>query len=125
MTDDSVDLNSAEGVAHFRFSGHSDRGAVRRLNEDSFIAAMPVFVVADGMGGHAFGDRASQAAIGAFAVAQEDAEPTTPGRVLETIRRANDAVLAVSAASGTPGVISGTTLAGVAFVEAGPGGGYH
>jgi serine/threonine protein phosphatase PrpC len=119
------ELETPEGVVSFRFSGYSDRGAVRRINEDSYLASMPLFVVADGMGGHAHGDRASQAAIGAFADAASGATPTTPQRVVDTIRRANDAVLGVSAGSDNPGAISGTTLTGLAFVEAGPGGGYH
>ena len=109
----------------FRFSGHSDRGAVRKLNEDSFLATVPLFVVADGMGGHAFGDKASQAAIAAFARAFGEVDHAQPQQVLDTIRSANDAVLAVSAAAGKPGAISGTTLSGVAFVEAGPAGNYH
>jgi serine/threonine protein phosphatase PrpC len=113
-----------DGTISFRFAGHSDRGAVRRLNEDSFLATMPLFLVADGMGGHSFGDRASQAAVGAFS-SVFDEQPASPRVVLETIRRANEAVLAVSENSETPDAISGTTLAGVAFVTIGVGEGHH
>ena len=112
-------------TVRFRFAGYSDRGAVRRINEDSYLAALPLFVVADGMGGHAFGDRASQAAIAAFADAFVDSDVASPQRVLDTIRRANDAVLTVGDSADAGGSLSGTTLSGVAFVEAGPRGNYH
>lgn len=104
-------------TATFTYSGHSDRGSVRRHNEDSFLISAPVFVVADGMGGHAFGDRASQAAIAAFHDAFPDATPARPRAVLDAISAANDAVRAISADDPEAGGISGTTLTGVAFVD--------
>jgi serine/threonine protein phosphatase PrpC len=111
-----------EVTAQFRFTAHSDRGAVRRINEDSFLAAVPLFVVADGMGGHSFGDRASQAAVGAFAAAFGTDAPASAQTVLDTIREANDAVLALAV---DPGSISGTTLTGMAFVDVGGENNYH
>lgn len=38
----------------------------RPLNEDAYLATPPVFLVADGMGGHRGGDRAAAAVVGAF-----------------------------------------------------------
>ena len=111
-------------TARFTFTAHSDRGPVRRLNEDSFLASPPVFVVADGMGGHALGDRASQAAVAMFADLFTTAAPADPRDVLEAITAANDAVLALSEESDLGG-ISGTTLTGVAFVDVGGTNNYH
>ena len=102
-------------------SAHSDRGAVRQLNEDSFFARFPIFVVADGMGGHSFGDRASQAAVGAFAGLIGADAATDPQSVLDAVHAANDAVLALTAGDEIgSGSISGTTLTGIALVDVGP-----
>ncbi|WP_394769349.1 PP2C family protein-serine/threonine phosphatase [Lacisediminihabitans sp.] len=112
-------------TVRFRFAAHSDRGAVRRVNEDSYLSAAPIFVVADGMGGHAFGDRASQTAVAAFAAAFDGTRPTRPGIVLDTIRRANDDVLALTGETDSFGALSGTTLTGIAFVDVGGADNYH
>ncbi|KZE91446.1 PP2C family protein-serine/threonine phosphatase [Microbacterium sp. TNHR37B] len=45
---------------------HTDTGRRRSVNEDAYLARMPVFVVADGMGGHDAGDRASAAVVEVF-----------------------------------------------------------
>jgi serine/threonine protein phosphatase PrpC len=110
-------------TVRFRFAGHSDRGAVRRVNEDSFLTAAPLFLVADGMGGHAYGDRASQATIAAFGGAFEPGMPASAQHVLDTIRTANEAVIAL--ADEADGALSGTTLTGVAFVDVGASENYH
>lgn len=112
----SRELDLPGGTVRFTFSGHTDQGRVRRLNEDSFLAEPPLFAVADGMGGHAFGDRASQAAIRALAESRWGDAPAQPTSVLEKVKLANESVLAIST-DNENGALSGTTLTGIGFVN--------
>ena len=48
------------------FGASSHRGAVRAHNEDSWLSQPPVFVVADGMGGHRAGEAASAIVVERF-----------------------------------------------------------
>lgn len=48
------------------WGARTDTGLRRRANEDALIAEFPLFLVADGMGGHEAGDVASERALGAF-----------------------------------------------------------
>jgi len=54
-----------DGDAEIRiaWAAVTDVGRRRAANEDSFIAAPPVFAIADGMGGHLAGDLASAAVV--------------------------------------------------------------
>ncbi|WP_091229735.1 PP2C family serine/threonine-protein phosphatase [Microbacterium sp. 3J1] len=90
----------------------TDTGLTRTANEDSVLAASPVFLVADGMGGHEAGDRASAAVVAAF-------EPLR-GRsvVVDDVRDALGRAAAVVegiAAQHKRG--AGSTVTGVALVE--------
>lgn len=56
------------------WAGRSDVGRKRAVNEDSVLVGPPVFAVADGMGGHAAGDRASAAVVERLAALRADAD---------------------------------------------------
>jgi PPM family protein phosphatase len=105
-------------------SAQTHVGTVRRINEDSFIARMPLYLVADGMGGHARGDRASQEAIRVFAELIDSDLPTGEF-VLDAVKAANAAVRALSDVHDAGVAVAGTTLAGIVLVTTGSGGVAH
>jgi protein phosphatase len=86
----------------------SDVGRVREINEDSVLAQHPVFLVADGMGGHEAGELASAEVVAAFRplVGREDVEPAD---VVDAVAAAHAAVgrLARSHARGAGSTVSG------------------
>ena len=73
----------------------TDVGHVRTVNEDSFLVAPPVFVVADGMGGHAGGDVASRIVVEEFARLVEEGYDPRRGaeHVADTLARAQARIL--------------------------------
>ena len=101
-----------------RHGAATDVGLVREVNEDAHLAAPPVFLVADGMGGHAGGDVASAIVVEEFA------------HLSGTSYDADSALLAVTAAleasqrrieeyadGGVGRAAPGTTVAGVLLVD--------
>jgi len=96
----------------------TDRGKVRRVNEDALLAYPPVFLVADGMGGHAAGDVASRLAVEEFSqlAGRTSASPDEVHACFHrTATRLRETVAA--------GRVAGTTVAGVA-IAAHDGGAY-
>ncbi|MBC2887901.1 Stp1/IreP family PP2C-type Ser/Thr phosphatase [Gordonibacter massiliensis (ex Traore et al. 2017)] len=71
------------------FGSRTDIGCLRDHNEDSLIVTPPLFAVADGMGGHAAGEVASEIAVNVLAEqAPAHPDPEALGRAVEEANRA-------------------------------------
>jgi protein phosphatase len=95
------------------WAARTDVGLRRKVNEDTLIAESPLFLVADGMGGHEAGDVASRRALDAFRhlIGQ-------PAVSLDDVQAAfRNAVRDVSVIDATPA--PGTTITGVALSQQG------
>lgn len=113
------------GSAVIAHSAQTDVGRVRTVNEDAFLAEAPVYLVADGMGGHARGDAASSTVVETFRRHIEAGRPSSPEQVLDAIHTSNEAVRELSEEGEEGTAVAGTTLTGVALVDAGDGAGLH
>ena len=98
-----------------RYAARSDRGLVRANNEDSVYAGARLLALADGMGGHAAGEVASQLVIAALAHLDDD-EPGGDllGKLDAAVRDGNSAIAEqVEADPELDGM--GTTLTAILF----------
>ncbi len=105
-------------MTSLRAGAATDRGKVRANNQDAVLVAEPVFAVADGMGGHAAGEIASEVAVESL----QQGRATSRQELVEAVQRANRAVW--ERAEAEPELRGmGTTLCVVALVPgAGPDG---
>jgi PPM family protein phosphatase len=102
-------------MIRFSYGAASSVGRVRQVNEDSYLAVPPLFVVADGMGGHGAGDLASWIAIDEMA-ACVPLRPLFAEAVLTALEHANRRIIEQDAANRM-----GTTATGLAALEAAGG----
>lgn len=105
-------------MTSIRYSAATHVGHKRKVNEDS-ILALPdqrIWVVADGMGGHAGGDFASQTVVDSVAMIDPTLQPVELLHALrDMLGKSHERILAESAAQG--GVTIGSTVVTFAIAE--------
>ena len=101
-----------------RWGAHTHEGRVRQNNEDTALVdeGASLFAVADGMGGHAAGEVASQVAVEALRVSAAGDGSRSVSELVDGVRIANRAVY--DRAGSDPELRGmGTTLCALALVE--------
>lgn len=105
-------------MTSIRYSAATHVGHKRKVNEDS-ILALPdqrIWVVADGMGGHAGGDFASQTVVDSVAMIDPTLQPVELLHALrDMLGKSHERIQAESAAQG--GVTIGSTVVTFAIAE--------
>jgi serine/threonine protein phosphatase PrpC len=110
-----IALPAGAGAVVLSWGTATDVGHRRQMNEDSYIAVPPVFAVADGMGGHAAGDLASDAVVNRLQTAAKNGFVTPAAIGLSLAQAAHD----IAHLDGTALVGAGTTVTGVALTVSG------
>lgn len=100
-------------MSQVRHSAATHVGRVRKVNEDSILSLpdLKVWVVSDGMGGHAAGDFASQTVVEAIAALPADVPPTQLMHLLRNaILAAHDTIRAEASRRGDA-IVGATVVA--------------
>lgn len=106
-------MSSTQSAVTTQCGAATDAGLRRALNEDSYLASSPVFVVADGMGGHHAGEIASAAVVAEFALLA-GSPSVSLADLRSTMTRARKRVHELPTGEGAS---AGTTLSGVVICE--------
>jgi PPM family protein phosphatase len=123
--DGNGSIRASGTFAKFAFGLVSETGPLRDHNEDcagAFVSTAPddswdrgpVFVMADGMGGHAAGEVASRLAVDTILGKWTNGDPLTPpGGLRSAVRAANEEIMDTAREPGKRGM--GTTLTALAL----------
>lgn len=104
-------VDTAAGPVDVTWASATDVGKRREVNQDAVLAHFPLFVVADGMGGHIGGEVASRSTVARLGPVAESGV-VTPKAIEKALAHA------VKDIGGHPGVTdegTGTTVTGVFF----------
>lgn len=93
-----------------RYGAQTDVGRRRGHNEDCYGTRFPLFVVADGMGGHQAGEIAASIAVEEMMILAEDEDFVAAPRISEAVARAAQRVDKLGTGISAPG----STLTGLA-----------
>ncbi len=110
------DVPLPSGTIGLRWAAATDVGRRREVNQDAVLAAYPLFVVADGMGGHIGGEIASASTV-ARLEAVVDGGTVTPKSIEKALSRAVKDIAAHPEATDDG---TGTTVTGVYLDVSGP-----
>ncbi|WP_232531968.1 PP2C family protein-serine/threonine phosphatase [Microbacterium halophytorum] len=105
----TFDLGAGRELA-VRWAGVTDVGRKREVNQDAILMEWPLFVVADGMGGHIGGEIASAVTVERLAGVAAAGEPITPESVELALE---DAVRDIADHPETTDEGTGTTVTGI------------
>jgi PPM family protein phosphatase len=119
---ESRSMEAVAGTGELAWGSATVRGAERSENQDALLVSAPLFAVADGLGGAAGGQVASQVALDGLQSSFTRSARTGQPSVETLVEAARDASLAVwrrmEADSALEGM--GATLTAVAVLDAGP-----
>lgn len=106
----------------FIFGAASDTGQLRDINQDSYLTAPGLAIVADGMGGHSGGEIASAIAVQTMQslLADRAAEHRSLQSLTEAVRIANREILTEAATDGTLQGM-GTTVCALSAIDSASG----
>lgn len=116
MSDANVSVHSqtvpleGDTELELRWAGVTDRGRKREVNQDAILTAYPLFVVADGMGGHIGGEIASASTVERLARAVDGGDTVTTDLIEAALE---DAVRDIASHPETTDEGTGTTVTGV------------